>query len=104
MSTVLPHFALQLALSGGGVSVPVDASLVASAAVTVTYSDYHPTSSNSAASAGRNVIGIAAIQPPPEPEWVIDWLIRTADEAPEEEVAKLRSDLSATVDRDLYGT
>lgn len=104
MSTILPHFALQLALCGGAVAVPVDTALVASTAVTVRYPDVHPEASNSAVSAHSKTIVIAASQLPPEPEWVIDWLIRTAEEAPEEEVVKLPSDLSATVDRDLYGT
>ena len=103
MSTVLPHFALQLVLSGGSVGIPVDAALPVGAAVTVKYSEFHPEASNSAISAVRNPVIVTPFHPPLEPEWVIDWMIRTAEEAPEEEVAKLPSDLSSTVDRDLYG-
>ena len=74
-----------------------------SAAVTVRYADYHPEASNSAVSAIRNKLTITQLPPLPEPEWVIDWLIRIAEEAPPTEVAKLPTDFAAKLDHDLYG-
>ena len=103
MKAILPHFALQLALSGGSVGVPVDATIGVNAAVTVAHSDFNPEASNSAVSANPKPINVARVLPSSEAEWVVDWLIRMAKEAPEVEVEKLPPDLSSTVDRNLYG-